>query len=186
MGVTKLKTKIFESKDQLKKWAKKTTGVVLASIALVNSVQSIEFQFPTPKALSHVMEQASSNFPEGQYKVSYSNSDELDIDDLDYSKMAMVIALEAQLANRPIRIGGLRPLIENLADYTYCCTIDRTNPAYVTASIWVIEPSDPIELESLDSILAKYSTFYAFNDGSGHVTLNNGRMGNGISHMSEI
>ncbi|MFA0569120.1 hypothetical protein [Vibrio gallaecicus] len=181
-----METKIFESKEQLKNWAKKTTGIVLASIALVNSVQSIDFRFPTPQVLSHVMEQAPSNFPEGQYRVSYSNSDDLDIEDLDYSKMVMVIAQEAHLANRPVRIGGLRPLIENLADYTYCCTINRNNPAYITASIWVVEPSDPIELESLDGLLAKYSTFYAFNDGSGYVTLNNGRMGNGTSHISEI
>lgn len=179
-----MKTRIFASKDQLKKWAKKTSGVVLASISLVNSVQSIDFQFPTPKALSHIMEQAPSSFPDGQYKVTYSNSDDLDTEDLDYSKMAMVIALEAQLANQPLRIGGLRPLIESLADYTYCCTINRTDPAYVTASIWVLEPSDPAELESLDGILAKYSTFYAFNDGSGYVTLNNGRMGNGTSYIS--
>ena len=181
-----MKTKIFKTKEQLKRWAKKTTGVVLASIALVNSVQSIEFQFPTPKVLSQVMEQAPSHFPEGQYEVSYSNSDEFDPNDLDYSKMAMVIALEAQLANRPLRIGGLRPLLDHLADYTYCCTINRTNPAYVTASLWVLEPSDPVELDSLESILKKYSTFYAFNDGSGYVTLNNGRMGNGTSHISEI
>lgn len=105
------------------------------------------------------MEQAPSHFPEGQYEVSYSNSDELDPNDLDYSKMAMVIALEAQLANRPLRIGGLRPLLEHLADYTYCCTINRTNPAYVTASLWVLEPSDPVELDSLESILKNTQRF---------------------------
>ncbi|MEI4549473.1 hypothetical protein [Pseudoalteromonas spongiae] len=181
-----MKTKMFKTKEQLKLWAKKTTGVVLTSIALVNSVQSIEFQFPTPKVLSQVMERDPSNFPDGQYEVNYSNSDDLNLDDLDYSKMAMVIALEAQLANSPSRIGGLRPLLDHLADYTYCCTINRTDPAYVVASFWVLEPSNPTELDSLKCILQKYSTFYAFNDGSGYVTLNNARMGNGTSHYPEI
>ncbi|MCI2286136.1 hypothetical protein L3081_25295 [Colwellia sp. MSW7] len=146
----------------------------------------MEFKFPTPQALSHVMETAPDNFPDGQYKVSYSNSDDIDINDLDYSKMAMVVSFEAQIANRNIKIGGFRPLIDKLADFTYCCTINRTDPAYIKASIRVVAPTIPSELEELKEILQKYSVFYAFNDGSGLVTLNNGRSGNGANHMLEI
>ncbi|GHW03290.1 hypothetical protein VCSRO191_3488 [Vibrio cholerae] len=178
-----MKKKVFHTKEQLKRWAKKATGVVLASLALVNSLQSIEFKFSTPQALSHLMEQSPSCFPEGQYQVSYKNSDELDIDGLDYSKMLMVIAFEAQLADSPMCMGGLRPLLEHLSDYTYCYAVNKTNPAYVTARIWVLEPIEPTDLESLADILQKYSSFYAFNDGSGYLSLNNARIGKGSSYM---
>lgn len=93
--------------------------------------------------------------------------------------MAMVISREAKLVKSDTLIGGLRPLLSALADFEYCCTIDRTNPAYVTAGIWVVEPSNPAELEKLKQVLHENSVFYAFNDGSCFVTLNNARMGNG-------
>ncbi|MUL04226.1 hypothetical protein GNP89_18860 [Aliivibrio fischeri] len=181
-----MKTKKFSSKEKLKQWAKTTAGVVLTSITLINSVQSIEFNFPTTKALSTVMENAPTTFPEGEYKVSFSNSDDIELDDLDYSKMAMVMSIEAKLANRDILIGGLQPLMRELNEFTYCCTIDRTNPVYYIASIWVVEPTEPEEVKSLESVLEQYSVFYAFNDGSGFVTLNNARMGKGISQLVEI
>ena len=181
-----MQTKTFTTKDTLKKWAKNTAGVVLTSVALMGGAQNMEFKFPTPQALLHVMETAPDNFPDGQYKVSYSNSDDIDINDLDYSKMAMVVSFEAQIANRNIKIGGFSPLIEKLADITYCCTINKTDPAYITASIWVVEPTIPSKLEELKEILQNYSVFYGFNDGSGLLTLNNGRKGNGASHILDI
>lgn len=98
----KLKRKVFSSKDQLKKWAKKTTGVILTSLTLLGSAESIEFKFPTPKAISHIMETDPTVFPEGSYAISYSNVEELDSSNLDYSKMAMVVAFEAQLADKKL------------------------------------------------------------------------------------
>ncbi|SKC31301.1 hypothetical protein CZ809_00779 [Photobacterium piscicola] len=182
-----MKRKVFSSKDQLKKWAKKTTGVILTSLTLLGSAESIEFKFPTPKAISHIMETDPTVFPEGSYAISYSNVEELDSSNLDYSKMAMVVAFEAQLADKKTFIGGLRFLIEHLADFKYCCKINKTNPAYVTASIWVIEPSDMVEFKALEDILSKYSAFYAFNDGTGTLNLNNARMGKGsANHMFEV
>lgn len=178
--------KIFPNKESLKKWLTSATGIVLTSVSMMSDIQDLEFQFSNPKALVTVMEGAPSYFPDGQYIISYSNSSDLDADDLDYSKMAMVIFLEAKLAKSDTLIGGLRPLLTALADFEYCCTIDRTNPAYVTAGIWVVEPSNPAELEKLKQVLQENSVFYAFNDGSGFVTLNNARMGNGVQKLVKI
>ena len=97
----------------------------------------------------------------------------------------MVISLEAKLARRNILIGGLQPLLQKLSDFEYSCAIDKTNKAYYTAAIWVVEPESPDETEKLKSILNEYAIFYAFNDGTGFVSLSNGRMGNGTHQMVE-
>jgi len=178
--------KKFSNKESLKKWLISATGIVLTSVSLMSDFQDFEFQFSNPKALVTVMEGAPTYFPDGQYIITYSNSSDLDPNDLDYSKMAMVISLEAKLAKSDTLIGGLRPLLTALADFEYCCTIDRTNSAYVTAGIWIVEPSNPVELEKLKQVLHENSVFYAFNDGSGFVTLNNARMGNGIQKRGKI
>lgn len=178
--------KKFPNKESLKKWLISATGIVLTSVSMMSDVQDLEFQFSNPKALVTVMDGAPTYFPDGQYIITYSNSSDLDSDDLDYSKMAMVISLETKLAKSDTLIGGLRPLLTALADFEYCCTIDRTNPAYVTAGIWIVEPSNPAELENLKQVLHENSVFYAFNDGSGFVTLNNARMGNGVQKLVKI
>lgn len=172
--------KKFPNKESLKKWLISSSGIVLTSVSLMSDFQDLEFQFTNPKALVAVMEGAPTYFPEGQYIITYSNNPEMDSGDLDYSKMAMVISLEARFASSDTLIGGLRPLLSALSDFEYYCTINRTNLAYVTAGIWVVEPNNPAELESLKQILQENSVFYAFNDGSGFVTLNNARIGNGI------
>lgn len=172
--------KKFHNKASLKKWLVSATGILLTSVSLLGDIQDIEFQFSNPKALSTVMEGAPSYFPEGQYLITYTHSDKLDEYDLDYSKMAMVISLEASLANSGTLVGGLQPLLKQLTNFDYCCTINRTNPAYVIAGIWIVEPVNLKEMEELKQVLHEYSVFYAFNDGSGFVTLNNARMGNGV------
>lgn len=178
--------KKFSSKSSFKKWLITATGIVLTSVSLMSDVKDIEFQFSSPKALSTVMEGAPDYFPDGAYKVTFQSSDEIAQEDLDYSKMAMVISLEAKLANSNTLIGGLQPLLKELADYTYCSAIERTNPAYITAGIWVVEPIEPEEIKALKAILDKNSVMYAFNDGTGFVTLNNARMGNGVSQFVKI
>lgn len=170
----------FPNKESLREWLISATGIVLTSVSLMSNVQDLEFQFSSPKALAKVMEGSPTYFPDGQYIIRYSNSSDLDSDDLDYSKLAMAISFEAKLASSDTLIGGLRALLSALSDFEYCCTIDRTNPAYVTAGIWIVEPSNPAEFEKLKQVLHEHSVFYAFNDGSGFVTLNNARMGNGI------
>jgi len=178
--------KRFADKRSLKIWATKTAGIVLTSVALMSSAQKLEFQFSSPKALSTVMESVPEYFPDGEYLVTYQNTDDTGFDELDCSRMAMVISLEAMLANSPILVGGLQPLLSALGDFEYCFSINRTNPAYVTAGIWVIEPSDPQELEKLKAVLHENAILYAFNDGSGFVTLNNARMGNGVHKTVRI
>ncbi len=178
--------KKFSDKASLKKWLISTTGIVLTSISLMNEVQNMDFKFSNPKQLSSVMEGSPEYFPDGEYIITFKNSDDLDQDDLDFSKMAMVISMEAKLAKSNTLIGGLQPLLKALADFEYCCAIDKTNSAYVTAGIWVVEPIDFDELNALKEVLKKYSVFYAFNDGTGFVTLNNARMGNGIQQTVTI
>ncbi|WP_198588769.1 hypothetical protein [Alloalcanivorax mobilis] len=175
--------KKFLNRDYLRKWLISTSAIVLTSVSFLSDVQDLEFQFTSPKALVAVMEGAPSYFPDGEYLITYSNRSGLDTDDIDYSKMAMVVSFEAKLARQDTLIGGLRPLLECLGDYKYCCTIDRTDTACITAGIWVVEPNNFAELEKLKRILKEYSVLYAFNDGSGFVTLNNARMGNGVRKL---
>ncbi|NOQ63068.1 MAG: hypothetical protein GQ582_00985 [Methyloprofundus sp.] len=124
--------------------------------------------------------------PEGQYIVEFTNSDNLDPENIDYSRMVMVISMEVKLARYSILVGGLKPLLEALSDFEYCCSINRTNPAYTTSGIWVVEPKDPRELEKLKDVLRKHSIMYAFNDGTSYLSLANSRMGSGVHSTVSI
>lgn len=64
--------------------------------------------------------------------------------------------------------------------------LDKSDPAYITAGIWVVEPKSPPEISKLKEILEEHSIMYAFNDGSGFVTLNNARMGKGVSSLVHL
>lgn len=176
----------FKNKKSLKAWLASAAGIALTSISFIGDVQNLEFHFSRPKELLAVMEGAPEYFPEGEYLVKFKNSDSIDQDSLDYSEMAMAIAFEAKMARHKILIGGLSPLFESLASFEYCCIIDKSSPSYTTAGIWVIEPTHPEELARLKNALEKYSSFYAFNDGSGFVTLNNGRVGKGNGVLQRV
>lgn len=181
-----LTEKIFPKISSLKIWLVSVSGVILTSVSLMSDVQNIDYRFSNPKQLYSVIDGAPDYFPDGEYLVSFKNSDDIDQDDVDYSKMVMAISFEIKHARGDTLIGGLKSLLRKLAEFEYCCAIDKSNPAYVTAGIWVTEPNDPNELESLKDVLHNYSVFYAFNDGSGFVTFNNGRSGNGIQQTVKI
>jgi len=176
----------FPNRASMKKWLISATGILLTSVSLMGSVEQVEVMFSKPKALAAVLEFHPGYLPEGEYLIKYTNSDDPETDQLDYSKMAMVISLEAKLNGRNILVGGLRPLLKALADFEFSATINKKNPAYLTASIWVVEPKSPPELSKLKEILDEHSVMYAFNDGSGFVTLKNARMGRGISSLVHL
>ncbi|MGF1761343.1 SdiA-regulated domain-containing protein [Photobacterium sagamiensis] len=99
------------------------------------------------------MEKSPEQFPNGAYLVKFSNSEDLvDDNDLDYSKMAMVISLETRPKGSKNLIGGFRPLIQALEGIECLGTIDEANNNYMLASFWVVEPTDPFELEQLEHV----------------------------------
>ena len=171
----------FSSRENLSRWLFSATGIILTSVSIINDAQDIEIQFTKPKALSTVITSFPDYFPEQEYLITYTNIDDIDTDDIDYSKMVMVTSLEARYARSGRLFGGLTPLIEKLADFDYSYTINKTNRAFVTAGIWVVEPNDLVDIKKLKSILKENAVSYAFSDGSGHITENNLRFGNGIS-----
>ncbi len=178
--------KKFKDRKSLKAWLASAAGIAFSSVVLMSDIQDLEFQFRGAQQLLAVMEGSPDYFPEGEYLVRLKSSDSLEHDSLDYSKMVMVVAFEAKMARHSIVIGGLTPLLESLADFDYCCALDKTNPAYVTAGIWVVEPIHPDELLKLKKILEEYASLYAFNDGSGFVTLNNGHIGQGSGFLRRV
>lgn len=181
-----MSSEIFYSRECLKNWLAAASGIVLTSIAVLSDIKEIEFQFPNPSIMAKAMEDEPSYFPEGKYIVSYKNSETLDDNDLDYSKMVMVISFEARLSGSDLLIGGFQSLTQALSEFEYCCVIDRTNSDYITAGFWVVEPNRTEDLHKLKVVLEQHAVFYAFNDGTGYVTINNGRMGNGISSRVKI
>lgn len=170
----------FSNKSDLKKWLISTAGVALISVSLMGDIQEVQSTLINPKALSEVIKSFPSYFPDGKYIVVFKNTNEIDKDQIDHSKMVMAISFEVKLANSDTIVDGLKPLLRSLSDFKHCCTVNRSNAAYVTAGIWIVEPLNPLELEALKSALTQHAVFYAFNDGSGYVTVNNGRMVDGV------
>ena len=176
----------FPNKCSMKQWLIGATGILLTSVSLMGNIEQVELTFSKPKVLAAVLEYYPDYLPEGEYLIKYTSSDDPEVDQLDYSKMAMVISLEARLNGRNILIGGLQPLLKALSEFEFSATINKSNPAYITAGIWVVEPKSPPELSKLKEILDEHSIMYAFNDGSGFVTLNNARMGRGVSSLVHL
>lgn len=181
-----MEERTFVNKASMKKWLIGATGILLTSVSLMGSMETIELTFSKPKALAAVLEHHSGYFPEGEYLVRYTNSDNPDIDQFDYSKMVMAISLEAKLKSRSVLIGGLQPLFKALSDFEFYATINRSNPAYVTAGVWIVEPKSPPDLEKLKDVLDEFAIMYAFSDGTGFVTLSNARMGRGLRSMVQV
>jgi len=173
----------FLNKDSMKKWLLGAAGILLTSVSLIESAKQIEISFSKPKALAAVLEHYPSYLPDGAYIIKYSKSDTPQQDQYNYSKMIMAISLEAKLNGQNILIGGLQSLLKALADFEFSSVINSSNPAYITARIWVAEPKDPIKLSKIKEILDELSIMYAFNDGSGYVTQNNARMGRGVNSL---
>lgn len=176
----------FPNKSSMKKWLISATGILLTSVSLIGGMEQIELTFSKPRVLATVLEHHPCYFPEGEYVIKYTDSDDPDTEQLDYSKMVMVISLEARLNGRNTLIGGLQPLLQALSDFEFSTSIDKSDPAYITAGIWVVEPKSPPEISKLKEILEEHSIMYAFNDGSGFVTLNNARMGKGVSSLVHL
>ncbi|AWY02555.1 hypothetical protein A8139_21415 [Marinomonas primoryensis] len=129
------------------------------------------------------MYERPSDFPDQPYLVNFEKAEDTKPDvSIDYSKMVMVIAMEATLARDGRRIGGLELLLTELGSYQYCCTSMTEHSVYKIAVLWVVQPSMPYEIDELKAILDKFAMSYAFSDGSGFMTLNNFRFnGNNIS-----
>ncbi|WP_050567234.1 hypothetical protein [Vibrio owensii] len=175
--------KQFSGRDSLRKWLATVSGVMISTIVLVNDIDKLVINTTHPKMLSQLIYERPSEFPDQPYLVSFEKSEDKKSDvSIDYSKMVMVIAMEATLARSGRRIGGLEPLLKELGSYQYCCTSMTEHPAYKIAGLWVVQPTMPNEIEELKAILDKFAMSYAFSDGSGFMNLNNFRFnGNGVS-----
>lgn len=175
--------KKLSGRDSLRKWLATISGVVISTIILVNDVDKLVINTTNPKMLSQLIYERPSEFPDQPYLVNFEKSEDKKSDvSIDYSKMVMVMAMEATLARSGRRIGGLEPLLKELGSYQYCCTSINEHPAYKIAGLWVVQPTMPNEIEALKVILDKFAMSYAFSDGSGFMTLNNFRFNsNGVS-----
>jgi hypothetical protein len=76
-----LTQKKFTNRSSLKKWLISATGIVLTSVSLISDVQKIDFKFANPKQLSSVIEGAPDYFPDGEYLVTFKNSEDIDLAD---------------------------------------------------------------------------------------------------------
>ncbi len=175
--------KIFPGRDTLRKWLATISSVTISTIVLVNDIDKLVINTTNPKMLSQLIYERPSEFPNQPYLVSFEKAKDKKPDvSIDYSKMVMVIAMEATLARSGRRIGGLEPLLKELDSYKYCCTSMTENLAYKIAGLWVVQPTMPNEIKKLKAILDKFAMSYAFSDGSGFMTRNNFRFnGNGVS-----
>lgn len=170
-----MKVKNLKDKSDLISWLSAASAIAISVIVCVEDAQQIEITANSYRALSSAIQKQSGEFPEGPYLVKYEDVEDKNNPDLDYTKLVMVMAMEAFLANDGRKIGGLSLLIRHLSDFEFCCTTRRTDPAYTIASIWVVVPKEPDNLQKLNEILSKYAMAYAFHDGTGVISLNNFR-----------
>ena len=178
--------KKFESPELLRSWLLSSGSVLITSLIYAGQVTSLELSFSRSETLSQAIRIAPHEFVDGPYILQY----EYPTDDGEYElsgkKHVMAVSFEAMLSRGDVLAGGLRPLMRELHSFDYSYIFNKTDPAYTTARFWIEEPSDPSQLETLRNVLAKHAVFYAFDDGTGFLSLNNGRMGNGVHSLVKI
>mgnify|MGYP001152333074 CR=1 FL=1 len=164
--------KRFNTRRQLKHWLKTATLAAVSSICLIEPAGKLEI---TNNAA--LMEQLFSDnrlsLPKGPYLVEYEYPEPDEVQDLDYSKMVMVMGLDVTLRSTGHVVGSLRQLIASLGEFEYCMTSLRNHPGYRIAGLWVVEPKNLDELHKLKRVLAQHALGYAFNDGTGFISQNN-------------
>lgn len=156
------------SRDKLKKWLKKTVGVTLLSISLMNNGSSIITNTSSPKLVAQAMEQRIESFPKGSYLVEYERNDEEEQDDFPYSKTVWALAYDANLS-RGGKTLNLTTLLSELGDFEYVISTTKDTGAYNLTSVFTKQPEDPLELEALVNTLKKHASFVTVEDGAGEM-----------------
>ena len=165
--------KRFLSRVQFRRWLRSASALAISISVLYGDYEKARIESSDAKSLYSMLSAKDFQLPKGQYLVSYEPASDLDDISIDYSKMVMVMTLEAQLARSKRIIGTKAQLLNALSVSNFKFVMTESNDSSFANGIWVVEPKIPEEIEELKEILDTYAMAYAFNDGTDTINLNN-------------
>ncbi|EHH1218698.1 hypothetical protein J7H99_004406 [Vibrio parahaemolyticus] len=165
--------KRFFSRAQFKRWLKGASALAISISVLYGNFEKAKIESSDSKSLYSMVSSPDFQLPKGQYWVSYGPTAELEDTSIDYSKMVMVLTMEAKLARSGKTIGNKAKLLSALSESSFNFVMTESKNNSFTNGMWVVEPQTPEELEGLKRILDSYAMAYAFNDGTDTINLNN-------------
>jgi len=161
------------SRARLIKWLRSTAGVTLLTTSFGNNISTIVTNTTSTQFVAQTMEQNIDSFPKGNYIVKYERSKKEDKPDhIPYFKTVWAIAYDANLA-----LGGkilnLTSLLTEIGDFEYVVSSSKDTGAYNLTSIFVKQPTNPLEMVELCRTLKKHASFVTVKDTSGKITVAN-------------
>jgi hypothetical protein len=170
----------FNSKKSFLEWLKTISKGMILSITLIGGAYEASYTAVHPKALERINQLDNDFLAEGQYMVSYEESDDED-QEIEYSDFACAITFEVTLASSicGAKFGGRRNLISKLDPYECCFRFDKNNQFNI-GHVWIKLPTNHDELKELRTVLFNESAFYIFPDGTSTINKANFKQGNGM------
>ncbi|EGQ7810931.1 hypothetical protein I6Y99_005000 [Vibrio parahaemolyticus] len=165
--------KRFLSRFQFKRWLRSASALAISISVLYGDYEKARIESSDSKSLYSMVSAKGFQLPKGQYLVSYEPVSDLEDTSIDYSKMVMVMTLEAQLARSKRIIGTKAKLLNALIESNFKFVMTESDDSSFANGMWVVEPQVPEEIEELKGILDAYAMAYAFNDGTDTINLNN-------------
>lgn len=92
------------------------------------------------------------------------------------SQTVKALAIDATVARTGRKLGGYSPLLKALEPYEYIISEVRRHDGFMLAELWVEQPSNPIEVQELKTVLEHFALAYWFDDGLEVLTHSNLRL----------
>ncbi|EKO3855351.1 hypothetical protein [Vibrio sp. SSH13-20] len=142
----------FKSRYKLKKWLKNAVNVSVLTIALSSQVSELQTNISSPSKLYSAFSERVELLPKGRYFVSYEDAGKED-DDLSINSYYWVNASEQKLKHG-MAYGSLSEFKSELVDFEYIILSRNQSYENQTVEMFILMPTDPLEISALKSILS--------------------------------
>ena len=149
----------FKSRYKLKKWLKNAVNVSVLTIALSSQVSELQTNISSPSKLYSAFSERVELLPKGRYFVSYEDAGKED-DDLSINSYYWVNASEQKLKHG-MAYGSLSEFKSELVDFEYIILSRNQSYENQTVEMFILMPTDPLEISALKSILSRHADTYA-------------------------
>ncbi|WP_138527119.1 MULTISPECIES: hypothetical protein [Pseudoalteromonas] len=165
---------------KLKQWASSLILGTIVSLSYIDKLgNQFEYVFSSPTALVRAIKGDQGDiFKSGKYTIVLDSKEiEQPEDEWSYTNLVYAHSVSVVTVQDRKTIGSHEKLLENLSGFEY---IIKKPTTLDLVQFWIDLPTSKNELSDLFHVLNKYSTSYAFPDGTNSLNLLNLTEGKGF------